>query len=166
MKISIDAGHNCKPDSGAIGIRKEDDLTKQVVASIIKLIPKNIRIYDCTPYGKTFSNITQSLAYRVEDANIFKSDLHLCIHFNSGGGEGTECYAISAIGKSYATKICKNIAALGYKNRGVKDGSHLYVVKNTNMPCVLVECSFVDNVKDMKIYNADAIAKAIIAAVI
>jgi len=166
LKISIDAGHNCKPDSGAVGIRKEDDLTKQVVASIIKLIPKTVRIYDCTPYGKTFSNITQSLAFRVDEANIYKSDLHLCIHFNAGGGEGIESYAISTTGKKYASQICFNIAALGYKNRGVKDGSHLYVVKNTNMPCVLVECSFIDNVHDMKIYNADAIANAIIKAVI
>jgi len=167
MKISIDAGHNCTPDSGASGLKQEDELTKEVVEKIVgKLRNTTTGIVDCTPYGKAFSNVGQSLNYRCTKANQTNSDLHLCIHFNSGGGEGTECYAVSQTGKNYAVKICNEISLLGYKNRGVKDGSHLYVVNATNMPCVLVECSFVDSAIDMGRYNADAIANAIIKAVI
>ncbi|MBU3143970.1 N-acetylmuramoyl-L-alanine amidase [Clostridium sp. CF012] len=167
MKISIDAGHNCTPDSGAIGIKREDVLTKEVVGKIIKKLQNtNTNIIDCTPYGQAFSSVGKSLQYRCSKANQSNSDLHLCIHFNSGGGEGVECYVISQTAKNHAAKICNEIALLGYKNRGVKDGSHLFVVKNTNMPCVLVECAFVDSTKDMSRYNADLIANAIIKAVV
>lgn len=167
MIISIDAGHNCAPDTGAIGIKKEDVLNKEVVGKIInKLQNTNTKIIDCTPYGKVFSNVSKSLQYRCSKANESNSDLHLCIHFNKGGGEGVECYVMSQTARKYATMICYEMASLGYGNRGVKDGSHLFVVRNTNMPCVLVECSFLDSKKDMSMYNADTIANAIINAVV
>ena len=167
MKISIDAGHNCTPDGGAIGIKREDSVTKEVTGEIIKkLQTTNTKIIDCTPYGQVFSNVGQSLQYRCNKANQSNSDLHLCIHFNAGGGEGVECYVISQTAKIYAAKICNEIALIGYRNRGVKDGSHLFVVKNTNMPCVLVECAFIDSAKDMNMYKANSIANAIIKAVV
>ncbi|WP_298840854.1 N-acetylmuramoyl-L-alanine amidase [Clostridium sp.] len=167
MKISIDAGHNCTPDVGAVGLRKEDPLNKEVVGKIIKKLQNTGNIViDCTPYGQAFSNVGQSLQYRVNKANRSNSDLHISIHFNTGGGEGVECYVISQTAKNYATKICNEIALLGYGNRGVKDGSHLFIVNNTIMPCVLVECAFLDSAKDMNIYNADLIANAIIKAVL
>lgn len=46
------------------------------------------------------------------------------------------------------------------------EASNLFIVKNTNMPCVVVECAFIDSVKDMNMYNADLIANAIVKAVI
>src|SRR5659263_689107 len=125
MKISIDAGHNCIPDVGAIAIRKEDDLGKEVTLKIVKKLQNTTtQIIDVTPYGHVFLNVTQSLQYRCSEANKSNSDLHLCIHFNTGGGEGVECYAISQTAKDFATKICNEISLLGYGNRGVKDGSH------------------------------------------
>ncbi|MBU3182919.1 N-acetylmuramoyl-L-alanine amidase [Clostridium psychrophilum] len=167
MIISIDAGHNSIPDVGAIGLRKEDLLNKEVVGKIIKKLQSTAtKIVDCTPYGQVFSNVGQSLQYRCNKANNSNSDLHLSIHFNMGGGEGVECYAISLIAKNNAEKICNEIALLGYRNRGVKNGSHLYIINHTNMPCILIECAFLDSVKDMNKYNADSIANAIIKAVV
>lgn len=167
MNYSIDAGHNCIPDIGATGFKQEDVLTKEVVEKIIeKVRALSYVITDCTPYDQTFSNVGRSLEFRCKKANSSGSQFHLCIHFNAGGGEGVEVYAVSQEGKDYAAKICAEIEALGYGNRGVKDGSHLYVVNRTNMPCCLVECSFIDNKEDMNKYNADQIARAIVKAVI
>lgn len=167
MKISGDAGHNCIPDIGATGIRQEDILTKEVwglVQQKLKIL--NIIAVECTPYGQKFSSVNGSLGYRVKVANASNSDLHLCIHFNCGGGKGVECWISGTGGKAeeYANKICSEIAALGYINRGVKVGN-LFVPKYTNMPCVLIECSFVDNQEDMNRYNADSIANAIVKAI-
>ncbi len=167
MKISGDAGHNCSPDTGAIGYKKEDTLTKEVwtlVQSKLKVL--GIETVDCTPYNMTFSSVTQSLAYRVNKANASNSDLHLCIHFNAGGGHGVECYIVGTGGKAetYAKSICTEIAALGYTNRGVKV-SNLYVPKYTSMSCVLIECAFVDSKEDMDRYNGEAMASAIVKAV-
>lgn len=120
MKISIDAGHNCIPDVGPTAIRKEDDIDKEVTAKIIeKLQNTTTKILDCTPYGQVFSNVEQALQYRCNKANAFNSDLHLCIHFNTGGGEGIECYIVSQIALNFAAKICDEIALLGYGNRGI-----------------------------------------------
>lgn len=166
MILSFDAGHNCTPDTGASGIRQEDVLTKQVVGLIIqKLKALGHNTIDCTPYGQVFNNVGSSLQFRCDKANASVSELHGCIHFNCGGGKGVEVYAVSAKGSEYAKKICAEIESLGYKNRGVKDGSHLYVVNRTNMPCVLVECSFVDSDEDMNRYNASDIANAIVKAI-
>lgn len=167
MKISGDAGHNCSPDTGATGYRKEDTLTKEVWALVqSKLKSIGIETVDCTPYNMTFSSVTKSLAYRVNKANGSNSDLHLCIHFNAGGGHGVECYIVGTGGKAetYAKNICKEIASLGYTNRGVKV-SNLYVPKYTSMSCVLIECAFIDSKEDMDRYNGDAMANAIVKAI-
>lgn len=166
MILSFDAGHNCTPDTGATGIRQEDALTKEVVGLIIpKLRALGHNAVDCTPYGQVFNNVGESLQFRCDKANASGSELHGCIHFNCGGGKGVEVYAVSAKGREYAKKICDEMELLGYTNRGVKDGSHLYVVNRTNMPCVLVECSFVDSIEDMNRYNANDIASAIVKAI-
>ncbi|MBU3208014.1 N-acetylmuramoyl-L-alanine amidase, partial [Clostridium algidicarnis] len=49
-------------------------------------------------------------------------------------------------------------------NRGVKT-TNLYVTRYTSMPCVLVECSFVDSKQDMDKYSGNDIAEAIAKAI-
>ena len=167
MKISGDAGHNCSPDTGAVGYKKEDVLTKEVWTLVqLKLKSIGIETVDCTPYNKTFSSVTQSLSYRVNRDNASNSNLHLCIHFNAGGGHGVECYIVGRGGKAetYAKNICKEISNLGYTNRGVKV-SNLYVPKYTTMSCVLIECAFIDSKEDMERYNGNSMANAIVKAV-
>lgn len=164
--ISVDAGHNCMPDRGAVGIRVEDDLTKEVVAILIsKLSSKGYNVVDCTPYGQVFNSVTESLAYRVNKANSVNSAVHLCIHFNkfNGTAKGSEAWIDSAADnetKDYATQILSRLSRIGFVNRGVKVGD-LYIPKYTKMPCVLVEGCFIDNVNDMNLYNANSIADAI-----
>lgn len=166
-KFSGDAGHNAYPDTGANAIKFEDNLTKEIwglVQQKFKIL--NLIVTDCTPYGRTFNSVSESLVYRCSIANSSGSQFHICIHFNCGGGHGVEVYAISAAGKEVAQRICNAIAELGYTNRGVKDGSTLYVLKNTSMAAILIECAFVDSQDDMNRYNADAMANAIVKGII
>ncbi|MBU3207985.1 N-acetylmuramoyl-L-alanine amidase, partial [Clostridium algidicarnis] len=165
--ISGDAGHNSPPDTGASGYRQEDDLTKEVWNLIQdKLRDRGYLTKDCTPWGKRFDSVNKSLAFRVNEANNSGSKLHLCIHFNSGGGTGVECYISGNkdLEKDFATNICNEISKLGYTNRGVKT-ANLYVPRYTSMPCVLVECSFVDSKQDMDKYSGNDIAEAIVKAI-
>lgn len=171
MKISIDAGHNCTPDVGATGLIQEDTLTKEVVAKVIfKFQSQGHEVLDVTPYGQTFNTETESLAYRVDNANAFGSALHLCIHANvyDTTAYGSECWIYAPGGQSqtYATAILNEICtAIGTTNRGVKSDPDLYVPKNTNMPCVLVEALFIDNAGDMAKYDSDKIANAIVKGI-
>ncbi|MBU3144726.1 N-acetylmuramoyl-L-alanine amidase [Clostridium sp. CF012] len=162
MKYGIDIGHNCPlVDAGAVGIRKEDELNKQVGVRVIeKLEVLKHEVVNCTPIGA--SNLGNSLYKRINKANEEKVDLYVSIHFNAGGGHGTEVFAISKESKEIAKRVVDAIAALGYVNRGVKNGGFLYVLKNTKMPAILVECGFVDSKEDMQRFDAERIANAIV----
>ncbi|WP_055667916.1 N-acetylmuramoyl-L-alanine amidase [Desnuesiella massiliensis] len=171
MKITIDAGHNCYPDSGAVGLLDENICTKETVQYLIKHLKSlGHEAYDITPYGMKFNSVNESLAYRVKKVNEINSDLHLCIHYNKCNNQayGTECWIGGGTGgksEQFAINICREVSSsLGTYNRGIKVGN-LYIPKYTNMPCVLVEGLFIDNVNDVKKYDANNIAKAIIKAI-
>lgn len=89
----------------------------------------------------------------VREANDSGADIAVSFHANAGGGDGFEVfyYSGSSIGKTLAGLCEKHVIQLGQNSRGLKSGNHLYFVKNTNMPSVLVESFFVDNVKDKAI---------------
>ena len=42
---------------------------------------------------------------------------------------------------------------IGFTNRGIKDGSHLYVVRKRPETTLFIEVCFVDDVDDVKLYN-------------
>ena len=58
-------------------------------------------------------------------------------------------------------EILRTIVKVTVRNRGVKDRRDLYVINNTSMPALLVECAFVDSSSDMKNYNPEKSAAAI-----
>ena len=164
MKFGIDIGHNCPPDSGASGIKSEDKLTMEVGNKVIaKLESLGHTVISCKP--NSASTVNQSLGSRCEKANNNRVDFFVSIHFNAFNGQanGTEVFAISDAGKKVAQKVLDEIVKLGFFNRGVKSGSHLYVLKRTNMPGILIEGCFIDSAKDMQIYDGEAMANAIVA---
>lgn len=166
--ISGDAGHNCFPDEGAVGIRDEGACTKEIWNLVMEKLNKiGLKTKDCTPWNMKFDSIGSSLKYRVKEANDSTSSLHLSIHFNYGPGTGVTCLVSEFNGKSQkiANEICDEISKLGYKNRGVKSG-YLYMLNYTNMPCIIIECAFVDSKEDMEIYDKDLISTAIVEAII
>ena len=59
----------------------------------------------------------------------------------------------------------KQIAALGFKSRGVKTTTGLYILNHTKAPAMLVECCFVDDADDAKLYNKTKMADAIVKGI-
>ena len=110
----------------------------------------------------------------VKKCNAHKTDLDVSIHFNSGTGlkddgktTGTEVLVYSGYSKARneAEAVCKEIAKLGFKNRGVKFRPDLYVLKHTNAPAMLVECCFVNDKDDAELYDYHSMAKAIVKGI-
>src|SRR3712207_6671967 len=137
MKYGIDIGHNCSPDIGANGIRQEDQLTMEVGSKVIsKLKALGHEVIGCRP--SRASSVGHSLQQRCDIANNNRVDIFVSIHFNSFNKQanGTEVFAISDTGRSIAKRVLDSIVKLGYFNRGVKNGSHLYVLNHTNMPSI------------------------------
>ncbi len=164
MKFGIDIGHNCPPDSGAEGIKSENKLTMEVGTKVIaKLESLGHTVIACKP--NSARTVNQSLGSRCEKANSNRVDIFVSIHFNAFNGQanGTEVFAISDAGKKVAQNVLNEIVKLGFFNRGVKSGSHLYVLRRTNMPGILIEGCFIDSAKDMQIYDGEAMANAIVA---
>ncbi|UZW15000.1 N-acetylmuramoyl-L-alanine amidase [Clostridium pasteurianum] len=170
IAVAIDIGHNAPYDSGATGIRQEDEITMEVGQKVIsKLQAKGYNVIATKP--ATADSTVDSLQQRVDAANNGNAELFVSIHANIGGGQGTEVWAGgSQKSIDLAHNILNNMVALGYRNRGVKvqgvDGQHLYVLNNTVMPAVLVETFFLDSQSDMNKYNPEAIANAVVNGIV
>ena len=163
---NIHAGHNFKVP-GASGIFSETEEDRKVKDAVIsKLRQLGHTVYDCTDNdGATQS---QNLKNIVRNCNAHNVDLDISIHFNAsdGNGHGTEVYLYgNGKHRKAGERIVEEIAKLGFRNRGVKDGSRLYVVTNTKALALLIECCFCDNAEDARIYNAEAMAAAIVKGI-
>ncbi|MPQ43219.1 N-acetylmuramoyl-L-alanine amidase [Clostridium tarantellae] len=165
--ISGDASHNCYPDKGIIGLKVEEECTKEIWNLIREKFKKlKFNIVDCTPWNKQFSSVGESLYYRVKKANETSSVLHLCIDFRENKSRGVECWIneFSERSEKFALNICKHMQEIGYYNRGVKNGP-LYITNYTKMPCILIRCCSLNSIEDMKRYNAENIAEAIVKGI-
>ena len=164
--LAIDIGHNVPYDTGAVGIRREDDLNRLVGNSLIsKLRERGIKVVNCTP--NTAKSLNDSLYQRVITANNCGATLFVSIHHNAcPGGYGAEVLCIKdnyqdGLSTKVGEAILNELASIGLKNRGVKDRRDLYVINNTSMPALIVECAFVDSSSDMANYNPEKTAAAI-----
>jgi N-acetylmuramoyl-L-alanine amidase len=164
MLIALDKGHNSPSgDTGARGIKFEDELADQVVKALKPRLEEMGHEVVLTCPGKS-SNVNESLRSRCNTANKAGADLFVSIHFNAfdGSAHGTEVWVNTPNSKAFeqAQDVVENIAALGYRNRGVKAKGFL-VLRETSMPALLVECCFCDNRQDIAKFNAEDMAIAI-----
>jgi len=166
MIISINAGHTLKgTGSGAIGYLNESNETRLIANKVIKLLKDaGHTVYnDTVDYADTLVNSLKGITDKVNSKYV---ELFVSIHLNAsnGQGNGTEVFVYDPKNApSSAKRIVDNIAKIGFKNRGVKDGSHLYVIRNSKPKAILIEVCFCDNKKDAETYknNIDKIAIAI-----
>lgn len=176
MKINVHAGHNPagKVACGAVGLINESTENRRVKDEVIAQIQAlGHTVYDCTENNG--SGQTDVLKKIVSKCNQHAVDLDVSIHFNSAandpGGNGKTTgveayvYSSSSKAKSYAEKVCAEISALGFRNRGVKTSSTLYVLKHTISPAVLIECCFVDDKDDVELYDYQKMATAIVKGI-
>lgn len=166
-RIGVNDGHTITgPGSGAVGRINESKHTR-LVGDVVRreLRAKGDTVYNCTvDYARTTSD---SLALVVQQANRQDLDWFIAIHFNAGGGRGVEAYTYEGRQYQDAIDVCKNIANLGFKNRGVKAGTGLYVVRNSKAKSILIEVCFVDTDDANKYLEVghEAIGKAIANAI-
>lgn len=174
MKIAVRGGHNAQA-TGAKGLIDEYTEDRKVCAAVVKYLKiLNQDVINVSPGPMSSSS---DLAYGVNKATDFGSDLFVSIHFNNAydnynGALGTETiiYPNSAQAKPYATRVNDGIVKLGFKNRGVKNDTRgLYELRNTKCPALIVEVCFVEATEDVKLYNKlgpDAIGKTIAEAIV
>lgn len=168
MIIGVNCGHTADgPGYGAVGIIKESEHTRLVGQALMDLLRSaGAGVVDCT-VDKAGTQ-QEYLAAVVAFANRQDLDWFISIHFNASKthmGNGTEIYTYK--GRQYpdALEVCAELAKLGFKNRGVKEGTGLYVIHKTKAKSMLIECCFCDSHQDVGIYNAAGGAPEIAEAV-
>lgn len=96
----------------------------------------------------------ESLSTRCKRANDLKADVFVSIHANAYGTDWNDangweifCYGTDKNSDGYKLAQCirDESELLGLKDRGIKDGSHLGVLRGTRMTAVLIEHGFYTN---------------------
>lgn len=118
---------------------------------IAELMYKELKLVSYIDIEANIAKNGLSLSQSVNQSNSRKRHIHFALHSNAGGGQGTEIYTKGS-NKTFATTMYESFLELGnFKRRGVKDGTHLYEIKNLKADHVaLIEFAFHDNLKEAK----------------
>lgn len=163
MIIGIDKGHGVGQDRGAVGNIAEETIINSVGDLVIsKLKSLGHTAIELRP--TSVSGVNDSLYQRYHKSDANNCEICVSIHANAGGGIGTEVFTYGGKDVAGASKILNNICALGFRNRGIKDGRNLAMVRRPQATAMLIEICFVDS-SDSNLYNSvgsEAIANAIV----
>ena len=155
--IVLDAGHGGF-DPGAVGSNLQE---KEVNLKIVERLESILKSHGFKVMLTRKDDTFISLNKRVKIANNNGARIFISVHNNSSSkntSNGTETFiAPNKTGDSLllAENIQKQlIDRLELVDRGVKK-EHLYVVKYTEMPAVLVEVAFLSNPREEKLLQVD-----------
>ena len=166
MKFGIDLGHGVGQDRGAVGNIAEEKIINEVGTKVIsKLKVLGHSVVELRPASA--NSVQDSLQQRYNKADYYNVDMCVSIHANAGGGKGTEVFTYKGKEVPQARAVLNNICALGFRNRGIKDGSNLAMVRKPVATAMLIEICFVDS-SDSSLYGqigAEKIANAIVKGI-
>lgn len=166
IKIYIDQGHNPSGfNTGAEGNGfYEQDITYEIGRRLYGLLmanpeftPRLSRPTEDTVLG---TNNASSLRVRVDEANEWDADIFLSLHVNSAansrasGNEALVYGPQSTVAVNLGERILEQLTlTTGLRNRGIVYRPGLYVLKETEMPAVLVEMGFISNEYDAELLS-------------
>lgn len=170
-RVYIDAGHgqndsnNGLWDPGAIGNGwREADLTADLARRVGNILTNK--------YGIACYVNDKGGYYKLRQADAEARDCTslVSIHFNSGGGTGSESlrHSYHAAESSFDLQRSVHpgmISGVGLKDRGMK--TQQVAVLSGKIPATLLEICFIDNSHDMATYNSkrDQVAESIAYAI-
>lgn len=176
FKLALNAGHGINT-LGKRCLKKLDKkqtrewtLNSQICEKIeLKLLGYDgydlIRLDD--PTGKK----DIALKKRTDAANNFDADFYLSIHHNAGikggTGGGLETYVYTKASKdskdwqdALYKALIKHTGLKGNRSDGTRT-KNLHECRESNMPCVLIECGFMDSATDVPIILSDKFAEQV-----
>lgn len=162
--VIIDAGHG-GGDPGAIGINGtlEKDINLNIALKLQKFIEENggVVLMTRTEDGMLAENKREDMKIRKKLRDENSSDIFVSIHLNSfpsANCSGAQTfYANDDNSKLLAEKIQKNMVKFLDENnpRVAKKLTDVYLLKNVNLPSVIVECGFLSNSNEERLLSDD-----------
>lgn len=168
LSIAISSGHSTIV-RGASGLIDEVDEATRVVDSVGRIL--RAWGFGVFTFHDTVSTSQNENLNRIVDWHNSKSrHLDVSVHFNANettdAPMGTECLYLTqeALARGIATAVSE---AGELKYRGPKYRDDLFVLNNTDEPCVLIEVCFVDSQADVDAYELNylKICRAIASAI-
>ena len=173
IKIYIDQGHNpfspTHPPSWNTGASNESlglyeqDITYNIGILLAELLAQDerfeVRLSRQTPETILGTDNDSALDYRVNDAAAWGADYFISLHTNSftnSSVSGIEVYTANGDEDGYALGneiLNELVESTGLRNRGMRDGSELRVLKNAKMPATLIEMGYISNDEDAKLLD-------------
>lgn len=158
--VIIDAGHGGE-DPGAIGNsgNLEKDINLNISLKLQKFIEQSggVVLMTRTDDVKMEGSKKNDMKLRKKLRDNGNGDIFVSIHLNSfpsAGCSGAQTfYANDEQSKELAEKIQKNMVDLLDENnsRVAKKLTDVYLLKNVNIPSVIVECGFLSNSNEEKL---------------
>jgi N-acetylmuramoyl-L-alanine amidase len=143
--VVIDAGHGGFDRGGIPGQRVPEKVMTLDVAQRLKAI---LQASGYRVVMTRDSDVFVTLGNRVAIANSYRDAIFVCIHFNAtprSAASGIETYFYSSQSLPLASAIHYYVAGgAPSANRGVRRRG-FFVLRNTRIPSVLVECGFLTN---------------------
>lgn len=141
--VFIDVGHGGHDNGSTHSVYIEDDINLQIANKVQKELEKErIKVQLSRQKDKYLS-----LSKRAQMSNMSGADLFLSIHQN--GSDNSQANGLETLymgnNKELANIVQQNlIESTGANNRGAKY-SNLQVLRENELPAVLVECGFISN---------------------
>ena len=143
--VVIDAGHGGFDRGGVPGQRVPE---KAMALDVAQRLASRLRRSGYRVIMTRNSDVFVTLGDRTRIANRYRDAVFICVHFNSAtraGANGIETYYYGNNSASLAASIHRHlVGGTSGENRGIRRRSY-YVLRNTSIPAVLVECGFLTN---------------------
>ena len=167
--VAIYAGHGGS-DPGAVAVGLQEKNLNLAVANAATNI---LRGWGYKVLNNRTTDVDRNITRDAALANDNKVDAVVEIHQNSNPGTpgtGSEAFVSikdTGLGNRIGSAILQRLAALGFKNRGIKtmvnaEGQDMLgIIRLTNMPAVLLESAFINNPQDMARFDVGRVAMAV-----
>ncbi len=151
MKIFIAAGHGGNDPGAIVNNTNERDEVEKIINQTVDLL--NPLELNNVKTIKVPNELALEKGVQWINTQNGNENINICIeiHLNSNAGDpgtGTETYyGEPNLANTMHNKI---IQILGLKNRGVKNGNHLYFNRITKPASCLIELGFINNKSDLQ----------------
>lgn len=179
FKLALNAGHGLYTAGKRCMKKLDPNETREWSLNnrICDKIEEKLKIYkdiEILRLDDTTGKTDISLKRRTDSANNFKADFYLSIHHNAGvnggSGGGLETY-IHTNASDKSTKwqkelyknLIKNTNLLGNRSNGMRK-ANFHECRESKMPCVLIECGFMDSKTDVPIILSEEFANQVATA--